>query len=282
MLTILKSNKSKEESIKFIEKTEELLLTIMMFVKGWVVSGETPPADISEDGVSVGFAGMVWFPSIDSFMLGIQALHFGKKKRGAYPPDLPKFSGKFGKTISEFTPKNLTRRMCTSVAARIYDNVGKLAPMTLRLKYDLRKLIANDSGWDTPIPTHLRERWIQNFEMIEDLREILYVRCPIPSDALRHTVRIWLLCDGADGGMIISAYSGHERQDGSWSCHQLFSKGLLAPASWSTPQLELHALSSMANMAAILQNALSSWIEFFASCSDSEIVLSWCIYEKVR
>ena len=278
-----KSNKSQMESFDLIKKTEKILATINMFVKGWVMSGEAPPADLSEDGISVGFAGMTWFPApIDSFKLNIQALHFGKKKRGAYPPDMQRYSGKFGQTVDEFTPKNLTRRMCTSVAARIYDNPGKLAPLTLRLKYDLRKLIKFDPGWDTPIPTHLRARWIENFKLIEDVRDILYVRCPIPSDALRHTVRLWLLCDGADGGMIISAYSGNERPDGTWSCNQLFSKGLLAPAGWSTPQLELHALSTMANIAAILHNALETWIEYVVACSDSEIALSWVIYEKVK
>ena len=277
-----KSNRNKEESKTLIKNTDSALADIDMRVKGWVLSGEDPPADLSDDGVSVGFAGMEWLTKIDAFKLPIQSLHFAKKKRGRFPEDLVKLDGTFGKTIDEYTPINLSRRMCTSVAARIFDVPGKLSPLALRLKHDLRKLIKADPDWDHPISVSLRERWIQNFKIIEELRDVLYVRCPIPSDALRTSVRLWLLCDGADGGMIIAAYSGNERPDGSWSCSHLFSKGLLAPAGWSTPQLELHALHSMANMAAILMSALGTWVELVLAGSDSEIALSWTIYEKVK
>ena len=277
-----KSTKSKEESKELIRKTEEALDLVQMKVKGWVVTGEEPPEDLTDDGIAVGFAGMSYLSKIDAFKLNIQELHFGKKKRGRYPDDMPRFNGKFGQTIDDFTPKNLSRRMCTSVAARLYDNPGKLAPLTLRIKHDLRKLIDVDSDWDNPISGHFRERFIENFKMIEEMRDVLYVRCPIPTDALRPTVRLQLLCDGADGGMIITAYSGNERPDGTWSCNHLFAKNLLAPAGWSTPQLELHALSSMANMADILTRSLKTWVEITMSFSDSTIALSWVIYEKVK
>ena len=172
--------------------------------------------------------------------------------------------------------------MYTSVTARIFGPPGKVAPLALRLKFDLRKLIEIDSDWDKPISGNMRQRWIENFKMIEELRDVLYVRCPIPTYALRPTVRIWLLCDGANGGMIISAYSGNERPDGSWSCNHLFAKNLLVPAGWSTPQLELHALHALANMSAILKQALGAWVKIMISCSDSEIAISWRIYEKVK
>ena len=64
--------------------------------------------------------------------------------------------------------------MCTSVTARIYDIPGKLAPLTLRLKHDLRKLIDVDPDWDSPISFNFRERWIQNFKMIEEMRDVQY------------------------------------------------------------------------------------------------------------
>ena len=76
------------------------------------------------------------------------------------------------------------------------------------------------------------------------------------------------------------AYSGYE--DGSWSSDLLFAKNLLCPPGWTTPQAELHALSSIANMAKILEDALGSWIKVLYSASDSTIAISWAIYEKVR
>ena len=180
-------------------------------------------------------------------------------------------------------PETLTRRMCTSVVARIFDPPGFLAPLALKLKHDLRKLLEVDSSWDSAISPELRSLWITNFKFIEEMRDICYVRCKIPVDARRPTVRIWILCDASpSGGLVIAAYSGNERSDGSWSSSLLFAKNLLSPQNWTTPQAELHALSSLGNMASILFQSLADWIEILHAGSDSTIALSWVIYEKVR
>ena len=276
------SNENEETVKRLINETEKSLLKRDMHIKGWVVSGKPPPTDLSEDGASVPFAGLVWFPEIDCYKLNISSLHFSKKKRGRLPDNLVKYEGSFGMSIDEFTPKNLTRRMCTSVSARKFDPLGKAAPLDLRLKNDLRKIIHFDSDWDKPIPPELRSRWCENFQILEDIRDISYVRCEIPSDALRQTVRLWLHCDGAEDGMIIVAHIGYEKSDGSWSCNHLIAKNLLSPSGWTTPKIELHALNAMANITAFLQNALGEWIEDYRYASDSTIAISWSLYEKVK
>ena len=169
-----------EDALELTSLTDAELASFKMHVKGWSISFNKPSADVSEDGISVGFAGMMWIPEIDSFSLKIQPLHFGKKKRGKFPDDLVRYSGG---PIGQFVPESLSRRMCTSVAARIYDVAGLLAPLSLKLKFDLRKLILADPSWDNPISTSLRELWINNFKMIEDVKDILYVRCRIPEDS---------------------------------------------------------------------------------------------------
>ena len=277
-----KGNKNTEESKQLIKDTEDTLDKVQMRVKGWAISGEPPPSDLSDDGNSIGFAGMSWYPEIDVFSLNIDSLHFGKKKRGRYPPDLKRFSGTFGTTLEDFVPKELTRRMCTSVTYRLYDPTQMLAPLHLRLKHDLRKILKIDPGWDVPISAELRLRWIENFRMIEDLREILYVRCHIPEDALRPTVRVWLLCDTAEGGMMITCHTGYERPNREWSCGLLFAKNLLAPEDWTIAKLELHSLSTLASIAAILKKALDGWIEIMLYAGDSEIAISWTMYPKCK
>ena len=87
-----------------------------------------------------------------------------------------KYNGSFGKSVKEFTPKHLTRRMCTSVAARIYDIPGKVAPFALRSKKDLRRIINIDPEWNTAISESLRLRCIQNFQIIHEMKDLLYVR----------------------------------------------------------------------------------------------------------
>ena len=252
------SVRSHEDADNLIAGTNKGLGSIKMHVKGWTVSFQPPASDVSDDGVSVGFAGMRWYPEIDSFSLRIQKLHFGKKRRGRYPDNLEMYDGSFGIALEDFVPEQLTRRMCTSVMARIFDPPGFLAPLTLKLKYDLRKLILADESWDGTISADLRSLWIDNFKFIEEMRDVCYVRCKIPIDALRPTVRLWILCDASPcGGLIVAAYSGNQRADGSWSSDLLFAKNLLSPQGWTTPQAELHALNSLANMSYILLQSLN-------------------------
>ena len=58
-----------------------------------------PPDELSDNGVSVSFAGMVWFPRLNVYKLNINSLHFGKKPRGRYPPDMVKYEDTAGLTV---------------------------------------------------------------------------------------------------------------------------------------------------------------------------------------
>ena len=108
------------------------------------------------------------------------------------------------------------------------------------------------------------------------------MRAPIPDDALRPTVRILLQCDGAENGMMITAHTGYERPNGLWSCNHLIAKNLLPPTGWTTPQIELHALSALSNLATFIQESVGEWVEVIYSASDSTIAISWSIYEKAK
>ena len=145
---------------------------------------------------------MVWFPRLDVYKLNIDSLHFGKKCRGRYPPDMVKYEDTVGLTVDQFTPENITRTNCTSVVARIYDTQGLLAPLTLKFKNDLRNLIKVQPSWTESIPMDHRVTWVNNFKTIEDLRDLMYIRCTIPSDAVRPTARLLHLTDTAIGVML--------------------------------------------------------------------------------
>ena len=86
---------------KLIKESTEVLVSIQMYIKGWSRSGNDPPKELSEDGVSVGFVGLTLFPKLDVYKLNIQSLHFSRKKRGKYPSDLVKFEDSCGLMIKE-------------------------------------------------------------------------------------------------------------------------------------------------------------------------------------
>ena len=113
-------------------------------LKGITISGEDPPSHLTEDGVSVGVAGMKWFPKNDELSLRIQELNFAPKRRG-----------KKNRETMNVIPKVLTRRHCSSKVAEIFDILGKIAPLVAAMKIDLRDLCDRQLDWDDPIPDEL-------------------------------------------------------------------------------------------------------------------------------
>ena len=167
------------------------------------------------------------------------------------------------------------------MVARLYDMFGKLEPLKLRLKADLRKLILENAAWDDPISKEMKVRWTENFRMIQDCRDIMYVRCSIPSNAVSLKARIWILCDAAEG-IIVGCYIGFEVPGNRWSCSNVLGKSLLAPHEWTIPRKELQGLTTASNMKVIIERSLEGWIDTIRVGCDSEISLAWCIYENVK
>ena len=131
-------------------------------------------------------------------------MHFGKKKRGKLSSELDIYDPEVHGRLEEFLKdKKITRRNCTSVVARMYDNFGKLEPLKLRLKHDLRQLIFENPAWDDPISTEKRLRWTENFKILHESKSILYQRCSIPVNAVSLKARVWILFDAADGGIMV-------------------------------------------------------------------------------
>ena len=279
---LAKSTNSREESTKLIQETSKILEEkLKMSIKGWSISGENPPTDVSKDGVSVDLGGHTWYPAADLFTLNLHPLCFQKKKRGKLPDGAVFYDPKTMR-LEKFVPNPLTRRMVTSTIAKLWDLLGKLTPVTLKFKHDLRRLTAESPEWDSSISSPARQLWIQNFETIEKIRGLVYRRCSRPDDAVRSTCRLWILVDAAEWGMIVSVYVGWEKQDGSYSCSHLYGKGILGPEALTLPQKELHILSVGADIKELLSVMLEEWIEEILVAGDSEIVLCWAAYETVK
>ena len=279
---LAKSCTSKAESIKLIEDTSSILKEkLNMDIKGWSISGEKPPSEVTKDDVSVELGGHIWYPEADIFTLNIPPMCFAKKQRGKLPAGEIVFDSKTME-MKEFVPHQLTRRMITSAVAKVWDLLGKTAPVTLRIKQDIRMLIKEVPEWDVAVSPKARSLWIQNFIQIEKLRGIMYPRCSRPDDALRSTCRLWVLVDAAEWGMILSVYAGWERANGEYSCSHLYGKGLLGPEELTLPQKELHVLSKGADIVDLFSVAIEEWVEEILIGSDSEIAICWAAYETVK
>ena len=91
--------------------------------------------------------GNTWYTEADLYTLNNPPLCFEKKKRGKLPESSIPFDPRVMK-MDKFVPQELTRRMITSTLAKQWDIRGKLTPVSLKLKHDLRMLIAEAPEWD--------------------------------------------------------------------------------------------------------------------------------------
>ena len=146
------------------QRTDELEVVLNhggFTLKGFTTSGTDPEKSLSNDGSSICIAGQKWYPKLDLIALDIKDLNFVKKNRG-------RKDGKIQKI-----PTNLTRRICTSKVAEIFDLTGMMTPIIATMKHDLHDLVLRKLSWDDVIPDNLKSIWHSHFEMMGEMKNII-------------------------------------------------------------------------------------------------------------
>ena len=263
------------------QRADELFAKVGLDVKGWTFTGEDPPEAVTKDGVSIGVAGMKWVPKLDAVEIKIPALHFGRKNRGKLDENTPMFSGNFG-DLELFVPQSLSRRQIASKLASVFDPFGKLAPVLVGLKADLRAVVLVTSSWDEAVGPELRSKWLENFWKLERLRGIQFHRPIMPEKAVDTKMRVITAIDAALEVIMVGSWGCFKLVDGSWSCKLIIGRGILAPSEGTIPKNELDALTGGSNLNWIVTRALDSWVDQSLIVGDSRIALAWVTTETKR
>ena len=107
---------------------------------------------------------MCWIPKQDHFLFQVK-INFSVSRwsRASTTPDLTESN------MDVIFPERLTRRMVLGQAARIYDPLGLIIPVTLKAKLLLRNLVSRSVttkkdtcspiGWDDPISGQDNMAW---------------------------------------------------------------------------------------------------------------------------
>ena len=137
------SKESLEAINKLADDADIILGELNVTVKAWSKTGVKPSPNVSDDGCSLLVGGLQWFPEIDSISVRIPSLHFGKRRKGKLDPNTKFFhaNGDLDDLVKldQFCPP-LTRRICASKAASIFDIMGLLAPILAGIKILMSKL----------------------------------------------------------------------------------------------------------------------------------------------
>ena len=277
------SMKSKKACEELKVATDKAFASLGMAVKGWAISGERPPDDIAVDG-ALGVGGMVWTPEVDSIELRYSPLHFGKVSRGRLQADTVILEGKMIslEEMDSFVPKNLTKRMITSKFLSVFDVLGKLIPLTSRMKRDLRRMVKDTPSWDEAVTNEHRTSWVKNFWELERCRGLKFARPRMPVNAINSKMRLIVCVDAAPELVVIWAGVGFELSTGEWSSAYLVGRCLLAPVDSTIPKDELEALVAGSNLCWVVRNILSGWVDTYILAGDAQIPLFWILSEKKR
>ena len=278
------SKATQEECINLAKVADEVFASVGLECKAWTFSGLPPSPVISKDELSVGIFGVfAWYSEGDLVESKIPKLHFGKAKRGKLAKAVDFFEGHSEEDMDNFVPHPLTKRQAASKLASVWDLMGKLSPILVGMKQDLRDtfLQLGPGMWDVGMTLDLRQRWVRNFWVLEQLRGIKFSRAIMPTDAVNSKMRILTGVDASKTALMMGCWAGFELKDGSWSNKLLIGRSLLSKNE-SIPKSELDANCGGSNLAWVVRLALKEWVDKEIIFSDSMIALCWITSEKLR
>ena len=234
-------------------------------LKSFAFTSIPPDPSVSSDGTSVGVAGMKWNTVVDEISLTAGSINFSKKYRGkkSIHPDSFK------------VPSTLTRRICTSVVGEIWDLLGQVVPITARLKLDLHELVIRKFDWDDEIPKELKKIWIENFELVEQLKDVRFKRATVPQDAVNLNMELIEAGDASSALICVGTYIRFKRKCGKFSCELVVGKSKIVPNGMSVPRGEVYAAEINSVLGEVVMRALGDHVVKRFKITDSKVALYW-------
>ena len=234
-------------------------------LKSFAFTSIPPDPSLSTDGVTVGVAGMKWATVADEISLNAGSINFSKKYRGKKSTHPDAFK----------VPSKLTRRICTSVVGEIWDLLGAIVPITARLKLDLHDLVIRKFDWDEELPDELRKLWIENFELVEQLKDVRFKRATVPQDAVDLNMELIEAGDASNSLICAGIYVRFKRKCGKYSCELVVGKSKIVPTGMSVPRAELYAAEVNCVLGEVVMRALGDHVVKRYKITDSKVTFYW-------
>lgn len=184
------------------------------------------------------------------------------------------------------TPKDQspTRRGILSTVASIYDPLGFAAPYLLSGKKILQEMCRQGTGWDDPLPEHLRPRWEKWREDLINLEKLQIARCYVPADFGEVEKReLHHFSDASITGYGQCSYLRLINKAKDVHCVFVMGKARVSPTKVTTvPRLELTAATVSVTVSNILREELlyENVKEFF--WTDSKVTIGYINNEARR
>ena len=250
---------------KLVKDIDKVLAKGGFITKGYTLSGSPPPPGLSRDGESINVLGIKWIPEQDKLQLAGGLLNFSKKHRGK----------RAKKEEYWKVPNKLSKRIIAGKVGEVFDIAGFVAPIIAGFKLDIRKLIELCCGWDDRIPDKYRDVWLSNFQLMEQIGDLIYNRAVVPSNAVDMNVEIIGAGDASEKMACSGSYIRFKLRDNGYSCQLILAKTKIVPGDTTLPRAELFAATLCVHVFEIARRSLKNNIVDYLMVLDSEIALYW-------
>ena len=172
----------------------------------------------------------------------------------------------------------VTKRELLGDILKLFDPLGWLSPVTLRLKIFMQVTWQQGLTWDEPLPADVRENFLSWRAHLVSLRSLQIPRCVLaPSRTVSFQLHVF--CDASELGYAACCYSRFVDEEGQVRVELLFAKAKVSPnKAQSIPRLELMAAVLGTKVVTIVTSAIASLglaPERVFAYSDSTTVLAW-------
>ncbi|UYV71900.1 hypothetical protein LAZ67_9000991, partial [Cordylochernes scorpioides] len=177
--------------------------------------------------------------------------------------------------VNDIPEQTNSKRHLLSHISRIFDPIGWLSPVIIRLKILLQSLWKQQLNWDDPLPDTLCSQWKKIEKELSVLNKIQIPRYFSCRGALL-SVELHGFCDSSEVAYAAVFYIRSHFKSGQVKVSLIASLTRVAPLKMiSIPRLELCAALLLATLYYTIRNSLCLQIDIVFLWTDSKIVLSW-------
>ncbi|XP_011688402.1 PREDICTED: uncharacterized protein LOC105450317 [Wasmannia auropunctata] len=168
-----------------------------------------------------------------------------------------------------------TKRSVLSCIAKLFDPLGWAAPVVIAAKVLMQELWLANVRWDEPLPDALRNRWINYYSDLPNLKRVRIPRWT----RVHHTnlnLELHGFADASSRAYAAVVYLRVANPDGASHLSLLASKTKVAPLNTvSIPRLELNAVVLLSRLLSWVQDSLHLTHVPVHGWTDSSVTLAW-------
>ena len=198
--------------------------------------------------------GINWKTDTDKFSINL-TVNVTRRRRGEPTGDDVTIAN-----LEEITKAVLSRRIVLSITMSLYDPLGYICPLTIRLKWLIQQLGKPEEkkGWDEPLEVAESEPWVKILKLMVEQGSIAFSRsCKPENTDLEKEVILVNYMDGSNAGKAFVSYIRYMLHSGQAHVSLLSAKSKLnAVGGQSTVRSEMDGHTMAARGARTTMDAL--------------------------